>query len=165
MLADLGLAPLGDYGGPTPTMPLLPGSAAIGAGKAAAYPGTTTRITTDQRGLPLDSPAPDIGAFQFNPLVVNTTIDGSGSPAGDFSLRQAVNLANVFDAAAMKPLERRYYDEVVKLYDSYLTRQVRFARDASAAILPALPRATGKTLLRRIFRYGIAAGYFVPRTA
>ncbi|MGF6440757.1 SDR family oxidoreductase [Paraburkholderia youngii] len=72
---------------------------------------------------------------------------------------------HVFDAAAMKPLERRYYDEVVKLYESYLTRQVRFARDATAAILPALPRATGKTLLRRIFRYGIAAGYFVPRTA
>ena len=72
---------------------------------------------------------------------------------------------HVFDAAEMKPLERRYYDEVVKLYESYLTRQVRFARDATAAILPALPRATGKTLLRRIFRYGIAAGYFVPRSA
>jgi hypothetical protein len=71
----------------------------------------------------------------------------------------------VFDAAEMKPLERRYYDEVVKLYESYLTRQVRFARDATAAILPAMPHASGKTLLRRIFRYAIAAGYFVPRTA
>ena len=56
-LANLGLAPLGDYGGPTETMALLPGSAAIGAGATAGG------VTTDQRGFPLDSP-PDIGAFQ-----------------------------------------------------------------------------------------------------
>ena len=63
-LAGLGLAPLGNYGGPTQTMALLPGSPAIGAGVVADYPGTTTPITTDQRGEPLDSPNPDIGAFQ-----------------------------------------------------------------------------------------------------
>ena len=45
-------------------MALLPGSPAIGAGVIADYPGTTTPITTDQRGDPLDSPDPDIGAFQ-----------------------------------------------------------------------------------------------------
>ena len=45
-------------------MALLPGSPAIGAGVIADYPGTTTPITTDQRGEPLDSPNPDIGAFQ-----------------------------------------------------------------------------------------------------
>src|SRR5262249_17195519 len=83
------LSPLGDYGGPTPTMALLPGSPAIGRGASGAgIP------TTDQRGLPLDFPNPDIGAFQTIPLVVNTTIDGTGSPSGDLSLRQAVNLAN-----------------------------------------------------------------------
>ena len=71
----------------------------------------------------------------------------------------------VFDTSEMKPLERRYYDEVVKLYESYLTRQVRFSREATKAILPAAPRASGKTLLRRIFRYAIAAGYFAPRAA
>ncbi len=87
------LAPLGDYGGPTPTMPLLPGSPAIGTG-------TANGTMTDQRGLPLDSPKPDIGAFQTNPLAVNTTLDGVGSPSGDLSLRQAVNLADVLGAAA-----------------------------------------------------------------
>ena len=56
-LTNLGLAPLGNYGGPTQTMALLPGSAAIGAGTAV------NGVTTDQRGEPLDSP-PDIGAFQ-----------------------------------------------------------------------------------------------------
>jgi hypothetical protein len=87
-LAKLGLAPLGDYGGPTPTMPLLPGSAAIHAGVAAGG------VTTDQRGFPLDSP-PDIGAFQVQPgLVVNTNVGGVGSPSGDLSLREALNLAN-----------------------------------------------------------------------
>jgi hypothetical protein len=94
-LAGLGLAPQGDYGGPTPTMALLPGSPAIGAGTAVSG------VKTDQRGFPLDSPKPDIGAFQTQPaLVVNTTRDGIGSPAGELSLRQAVNLANVLTAAA-----------------------------------------------------------------
>ena len=52
-------------------------------------------VTTDQRGFPLDSKI-DIGAFQSQAgLVVNTTGDGFGSPPGDLSLRQAVNLANV----------------------------------------------------------------------
>ncbi len=39
------LAPLGNYGGPAPTMPPLPGSPAIGAGSTAANP-----FATDQRG-------------------------------------------------------------------------------------------------------------------
>jgi thioester reductase-like protein len=72
---------------------------------------------------------------------------------------------HVFDTSEMKPLERRYYEEVVKLYDSYFTRQVRFATDATKAILPRAPRASGKTLLRRIFRYATSAGYFAPRAA
>ncbi len=63
-LTGLSLAPLGKNGGPTQTMALLPGSPAIGAGVIADYPGTATPITTDQRGDPLDSPNPDIGAFQ-----------------------------------------------------------------------------------------------------
>jgi hypothetical protein len=40
------LAPLGNYGGPTPTMPPLPGSPAIDAGIDAA----ASMFTTDQRG-------------------------------------------------------------------------------------------------------------------
>ncbi len=92
-LSSLGLSPLGDYGGPTQTMALLPGSAAIRKGES------TAGVTTDQRGLALDS-TPDIGAFQTQPgLVVNTTIDSAGSPSGDLSLRQAVNLANLLDSA------------------------------------------------------------------
>ena len=91
---DPRLAPLGDYGGPTQTMPLRSGSPAIGKGVAVAG------LTADQRGFALDSPRPDIGAFQTNPLVVNTTSDGAGSLPGDLDLRQAVNLADVIGTAA-----------------------------------------------------------------
>ena len=45
-------------------MALLPGSWAIGWGIEADYPGTSTPITTDQRGVALNSPRPDIGAYQ-----------------------------------------------------------------------------------------------------
>ena len=42
------LAPLGDYGGPTQTMALLPGSPAIDAGSNALA--AAAGLTTDQRG-------------------------------------------------------------------------------------------------------------------
>jgi hypothetical protein len=52
------LSSLGNYGGPTETMALLPGSPAIGAGS------TFAGITTDQRGYSRPSTSPDIGAYQ-----------------------------------------------------------------------------------------------------
>jgi hypothetical protein len=85
------LAPLGDYGGPTPTMPPLPGSNAIGGGTTG-----TGVPTTDQRGFARGASI-DIGAFQTQgtTLLVNVTSDGVGSGLGQLSLRQAVNLADV----------------------------------------------------------------------
>ena len=60
------LAPLGNYGGPTQTMPELPGSPAIGAGSVAlAVDPQGNPLTTDQRGLPrTTNGAVNIGAFQ-----------------------------------------------------------------------------------------------------
>jgi predicted outer membrane repeat protein len=46
--ANINLSPLGNFGGPTPTMPPLPGSPAIGAGSGAV----TNFLATDQRGFP-----------------------------------------------------------------------------------------------------------------
>ena len=96
--ASPNLAPLGYYGGPTETIALLPVSPAIGKG-------TSTILTTDQRGFALDA-TPDIGAFQTQAkvvpqpdLVVNTTADADASPAGDLSLRQAIALANLATTA------------------------------------------------------------------
>ena len=92
-LTNLGLAPLGYYGGPMETMALLPGSPAIGAGTSSS-----SLPTTDERGFALDSPGPDIGAFQTQttsvPLVVNSTGDGPGQP-GQLDLRVAVDLADI----------------------------------------------------------------------
>ncbi len=56
------LAPLENYGGPTQTMALLPGSPALDAGSIALLPAS---LTTDQRGLPRAvNGAVDIGAFE-----------------------------------------------------------------------------------------------------
>ncbi len=56
------LAPLGNYGGPTETMALLPGSPAIGAGVVVSGD------ATDQRGL-IRGGKVDIGAFQTSLVV------------------------------------------------------------------------------------------------
>jgi hypothetical protein len=78
------LAPLGNYGGPTPTMPPLPGSPAIDG----ATNGTT--FTTDQRGLSrIVGTFADLGAVEgvFNPdfPLVNVTQLGSGNVQFAFS--------------------------------------------------------------------------------
>ncbi len=66
------LAPLGDYGGPTQTMALLPGSPAIDAGSNALIP---PGVTTDQRGLPrIVNDTVDIGAFE-DQLVVTAPVN------------------------------------------------------------------------------------------
>jgi hypothetical protein len=72
------LAPLGHYGGPTPTMPPLPGSPAIDG----CTNGTT--FTTDQRGYPRSiGRAPDIGA-----------VEGVHNPAGPGKLMNVTKLGN-----------------------------------------------------------------------
>jgi parallel beta-helix repeat protein len=93
-LADLDLGPMANNGGPTETMALLPGSPAIGAGTTGEYPGTTTPITTDQRGQPLDSP-PDIGAYQVqNSSITTFTVTSTADDGSTGTLRWAVEQAN-----------------------------------------------------------------------
>jgi hypothetical protein len=77
------LGPLGYYGGPTETIPLLPGSRAINAGTSGlGIP------TTDQRGMGRVG-ATDIGAFESQGFTI-TEVSGSS---------QSANLGNAFDAA------------------------------------------------------------------
>jgi hypothetical protein len=87
------LGPLRDNGGATPTMILLAGSPAIGAGDTANNP------TTDQRGFPRPSgKAVDIGAIQslVSPLLVpnlsddNITVSGS-TVTQNITLRDAID--------------------------------------------------------------------------
>ncbi len=76
------LAPLGNYGGPTQTMALLPGSVAIGTGDPSQSG------STDQRGS-IRGSSVDIGAYQGVLFTVTTTAD-----SGPGSLRQAILDAN-----------------------------------------------------------------------
>jgi len=78
------LAPLGDHGGPTRTMPPLPGSPAVdppGGDLQSAFP-------TDQRGMPrVVGERVDIGAVEFQGASDVTRFwptdwDGDGSPFG-----------------------------------------------------------------------------------
>jgi predicted outer membrane repeat protein len=92
-LTNLGLEALGRYGGPTQTMALDPGSAAIAAGA------TDPSLTTDQRGL-IRGNTVDIGAVQTS-LVVETTAATVDTTAANLSLPGAVSLANQFGGTAI----------------------------------------------------------------
>jgi hypothetical protein len=73
-----GLGPLHDNGGPTQTMALEAGSAAIRAGASPCVDPASNQLSTDQRGLPRGSPC-DIGAFEGQSPTVTTppTVRGS----------------------------------------------------------------------------------------
>jgi hypothetical protein len=99
------LAPPGNYGGPTQTMPPLPGSAAIGAGSVAA-----NTFSTDQRGYSrTQNGLIDIGAVELQspaanpPVLENITVPAGGgnglqftftnAPAADFTVLTATNVS------------------------------------------------------------------------
>ncbi len=71
-VANPGLGPLADNGGPTQTIALLPGSPAIDAGSnaLAVDPSTGQPLATDQRGpgfVRIVNGTVDIGAYEFTP--------------------------------------------------------------------------------------------------
>ena len=73
------LAALSNFGGPTQTMALLPGSPAIDAGNNALIPAL---VTTDQRGLPrIVNSVVDIGAFESSGFAI-VVKSGSGQSTG-----------------------------------------------------------------------------------
>jgi hypothetical protein len=74
-----GLAPLANNGGPTETMALLAGSAAIRAGASPCLSAGLEPLKTDQRGLPRGEPC-DIGAFEGQAPSVTATPKVTGSP-------------------------------------------------------------------------------------
>ncbi len=101
------LSTLDNYGGPTPTLSLLPGSPAIDAGNnsflstIAQAEGVPTADATDQRGLSrlvdgknTGTAVIDIGADEMQHYVVNTAVDESIPGGGLTSLREAIDLAN-----------------------------------------------------------------------
>ena len=91
------LGPLADYGGPTQTMALLPGSPAIDAGSNALAidPTTGQPLAYDQRGLPrIVNNVVDIGAFESSGFTVTVT-SGSGQSTGPLTAFSAPLVATV----------------------------------------------------------------------
>lgn len=92
------LAPLGYYGGLTPSMPPMPGSPALNGGNNASIPkdvldldndsDTTEPVPFDQRGFPrISDSTVDIGAVEYDgprdlPLIFAADGDGDGVPFG-----------------------------------------------------------------------------------
>jgi len=90
--ADPRLGALGDYGGATETISLLPGSSAIDAGLDALPDGTVICPATDQRGVARPQGAHcDIGAFEYVPPPI-------ANPGGPYL--GAINTAIAFDGSA-----------------------------------------------------------------
>ncbi len=76
------LGALASNGGPTQTMAITAASPAYKAGVAANLPGTSTAITTDQRGKTRKT-TPDIGAYELNIQPTATlTSEGNITKAG-----------------------------------------------------------------------------------
>jgi hypothetical protein len=124
-LASLGLAPLGDYGGPTQTMPLLPGSAALGRGTAIAG------VSTDQRGEPLAASL-DIGAFQSQGFTISA-VAGSTPQATPTNAEFPDPLAVI--ATPINPLE--------PVAGGVVTFSVNPAQDGASAGLSAATAIIG----------------------
>ena len=116
---DALLAPLGNYGGPTQTMPPLGGSPAINAG----IDSVTNLFATDQRGFPRAASAHvDIGAVEIQPsLVMNANDDGPGS------LREAIA-----SAAALISFTDTLSGQTIQLTGGQLTVSNSVGIDASS---------------------------------
>ncbi|MGP0064763.1 MAG: beta strand repeat-containing protein, partial [Isosphaeraceae bacterium] len=132
-LAGLGLTALGNYGGTTETMALLPGSPAIHAGsKTLEVNAQGQALTTDQRGEPLDTPTPDIGAFQSQGFTLTAVADStpqSGATGAAFAEPLGVTLK------ANNPIE--------PVAGGIVSFAVNAASDGAAATLSASSATVG----------------------
>jgi hypothetical protein len=148
-VANPRLGPLASNGGPTPTVRLLPGSAALDAGL------TVAEVTTDQRGVarPVGA-ALDIGAYEFAvtpSLVVTTTVDednGNSDPVfgTGTSLREALRHATSLSGAQTITFSPALAGQVVVLNtgwnDAADTAALRVAGNLTVQGLTTAPGVT-----------------------
>lgn len=142
-VADPRLGPLGDYGGPTPTLPLLLNSPAIDAGDPLAFAGFGGVPTNDQRGLSRVADGNgdatsriDIGAFEnaVRYFQVDTAVDeNDGNYAiGDLTLREAIHLSNLLATVDTIFFHPNLSGQTITLSQGELTINDSVTIDASA---------------------------------
>ncbi len=140
IVADPMLSPLGNYGGPTQTLALLPGSPALSGGLAVSG------LTTDQRGVARTSPI-DIGAFQSRGFTV--TVSGGNSQSAFLNTAFATPLKVTVSSAFAEPVVGGKVNFVnspstVIAAANFNNSTVTIAADASATA-PGLPSANSIT--------------------
>ncbi len=150
------LAPLGNYGGLTQTMPPLPGSPAIDAG-------VPTTLTTDQRGYPrVIGPAPDLGAAEFfysGPAVVTTAADsgpGSLRYIADHSMPACYQISDNL-AAGTVTFAPALTGQTILLMNGQITLGSSMTIDASA--LPAGIQINGNNASRIFDVMNVVPGF------
>jgi CSLREA domain-containing protein len=148
------LAPLGNYGGPTQTIALLPGSPAIDAGSNSLIP---SGVTTDGRGLSrIVNGTVDIGAFESRGFTIAYN-SGSGQSAGGWPT------AGEFSAPLVVTVTAKNSNEPVA---GGLATFTAPAGGASAALTgnPATISAGGTASVTAT-RNGVAGSYIVSAKA
>jgi fibronectin-binding autotransporter adhesin len=125
------LAPLGNYGGPTQTMPPLPGSPAINPAGGAA----TSGFATDQRGFPrIVGGIVDVGAVESGSpiadfLVTTANDENDGLAVGGVSLRDAIAFLPSGSSITFAP---SLSGETITLTNGQLVIDKNLAIDASS---------------------------------
>jgi len=136
-VADPKLAPLGNYGGPTMTMPPMLGSPAIDAGSnALAFDADGDPLTTDQRGLPrISGGTVDIGAveYQWTP--------GDANKDGKVDFTDSLILAQHYGKASGATFsEGDFNNDGAVGFDDLLALAQNYGKTTAAAGLPSKHR-------------------------
>lgn len=145
---------------------------AVTEGRVRSIPGNYD-ATLDL--VPIDYVAATVRqiALQFSGLIGRTFHIVSGQPITlqDFSdvLAEYPSMlvprfvpAHSFDASRLPAFERRYYNRVVRLYESYFLRKVNFSNQAMLAIMDGVQPPQGKQFLRTLIDYCEQVDYLGP---
>lgn len=153
-IANPKLGPFGNYGGRTPTIPLLAGSPALDAGSNADSSDTwyypPVPLTTDQRGLPrIYNATMDIGAYEAQPPALAGDVNHDGKV--DFS--DLLVLAQHYRSTAQPLWEGGDLtgDGTVAFPDLLVLAQNygQSTTAAAASSLEVIRRPTGSTIMIR----------------
>ena len=140
------LAPLGDYGGPTQTMPLLPGSPALNAGTSG-----TGSPTADQRGISRVG-ATDIGAFESQGFTLAVTSGNSQSTPINtpFTAPLVVTVTSVFPEPVAGG--KITFTPPGTGASAALTANLKFYHNRAAAVAKTMSSPTCNSRFERISR-------------